>query len=229
MVTRAPQLFRDRTEAGSLLGGQVRARHPRDAVVLGLPRGGVPVAAEVARALAAPLHVFVVRKLGAPGREELAIGAIARGGVRVLNGPLIRELGISPEGLAAIERRERAELERRERLYRDGAPAPAVGGRTAIVVDDGLATGSTMLAAVGAIRAERPAEVVVAVPVADPEVCAMLEAAADAVVCLHRPHPLRAVGLYYEDFSQTGDEEVRGLLAAARAEQARRRPPPLRG
>jgi putative phosphoribosyl transferase len=180
--------------------------------VLGLPRGGVPVAAEVARALAAPLDVLVVRKLGAPGREELAIGAIAHGGVRVLNGGLIRELGLTREELAAIEARERAELERREWRYRGARPVPDFAGVTAIVVDDGLATGSTMLAAVAAIRAELPAAVLVAVPVADPEICAMLGDVADEVVCLLTPHPLGAVGLYYEDFSQIADEEVRALL-----------------
>jgi len=185
-------------------------------VVLGLPRGGVPVAAEVAGALGTALDVLVVRKLGVPGREELALGAIARGGVRVLNEALIRELELTPAELASIERRERAELERRERLYRDGRPAGALAGRNVVIVDDGLATGSTMLAALAAIRAERPAAVLVAVPVADAEICALLSEAADEVVCLLTPHPLGAVGLYYEDFSQTADEEVRALLRAAR-------------
>jgi predicted phosphoribosyltransferase len=217
IATRRPHGFRDRKEAGRLLGERLReSAGDGGTVVLGLPRGGVPVAAEVATALGAPLDVFVVRKLGAPGREELAIGAIARGGVRVLNEGLIRELGLTRVELTAIESRERGELERRERRYRDGRPSAALAGRTAIVVDDGLATGSTMLAAVGAIRAERPAAVLVAVPVADPDVCAMLREAADCVVCLLTPHPLGAVGYYYEDFSQTADEEVQWLLAAAR-------------
>ncbi len=184
--------------------------------MLGLPRGGVPVAAEVAQALRARLDVLVVRKLGAPGREELAIGAIARGGVRVLNGALIRELQMTLAELAEIEDRERAELERRERSYRGGRPLLDLAGRTAVLVDDGLATGSTMLAAVAAVRAELPAAVLVAVPVADPEICAMLGDAADEVVCLLTPHPLGAVGLYYEDFSQTADEEVRTLLESGR-------------
>ncbi len=199
-----------------LLGERLRASAPGgQTVVLGLPRGGVPVAAEVAAALGAPLDVLVARKLGAPGREELAIGAIARGGVRVLNEGLIRELGLTRAELAAIEGRERDELERRERRYRDGRASPVLAGRTAVVVDDGLATGSTMLAAVGAIQAEHPAAIIVAVPVADPEVCAMLGDACDGVVCLLTPHPLGAVGFYYEDFSQTADEEVQALLAAA--------------
>ncbi len=184
--------------------------------MLGLPRGGVPVAAEVAVALDAPLDVLLVRKLGVPGHEELALGAVAAGGVRVLNAGLIRELELTRGELREIERRERAELERRERSYRAGRPMPAVAGMTAVLVDDGLATGSTMLAAVGAIREQHPAAVLVAVPVADPEVCALLAEAADEVVCLLTPHPLGAIGLYYEDFSQTGDEEVRALLAAGR-------------
>ena len=218
MGPRTSPPFRDRAEAGRLLGERLRdLPGAEDAVVLGLPRGGVPVAAGVAEAISAPLDVLVVRKLGAPGREELAIGAIARGGVRVLNRGLIRELGIGPEELASIYARERAELERRERSYRpESGELPSRSGRTAILVDDGLATGSTMLAAIQAIRAEDPAAVLVAVPVADTEVCAMLRAAADDVLCLITPHPLRAIGLYYEDFSQTSDDEVRALLAAAR-------------
>jgi predicted phosphoribosyltransferase len=214
IATRTQRRFRDRSEAGRLLGERLRATERRgEPIVLGLPRGGVPVAAEVSHALEAPLDVLVVRKLGAPGQEELAIGAIARGGVRVLNGGLIRELGLTREELAAIEVRERAELERRERRYRGARPIPDLAGMAAIVVDDGLATGSTMLAAIAAIRAELPAAVLVAVPVADPEICAMLADVADEVVCLLTPHPLGAVGLYYEDFSQTADEEVRALLA----------------
>jgi predicted phosphoribosyltransferase len=185
-------------------------------VVLGLPRGGVPVAAEVAVALGAPLDVLLVRKLGVPGHEELALGAIAGGGVRVLNAGLIEELELTRRELGEIERRERSELERRERSYRAGRPAPALADMTAVLVDDGLATGSTMLAAVGAVRAQRPAAVLVAVPVADPEVCTLVAEAADEVVCLLTPHPLGAIGLYYEDFSQTADEEVRALLAAGR-------------
>ena len=215
MVIGASQRFRDRTEAGSLLGERLRRLGvPHDPVVLALPRGGVPVAAEVALALGAPLDVLVVRKLGAPGHEELAIGAIAPG-VRVLNEALIRELGLSPAELATIEARARAELERRERLYGRAQPPPQIEGRTAILVDDGLATGSTMLAALSSVRAARPAAVLVAVPVADLEICRMLGAEVE-VVCLLTPHPLGAVGAYYEDFSQTGDAEVRALLGAAR-------------
>jgi predicted phosphoribosyltransferase len=221
MATGIPKGFRDRSEAGRLLGRRLCGVADGRAVVLGLPRGGVIVAAEVARALDAPLDALLVRKLGAPGREELAIGAIARGGVRVLNEGLIRALGISDEALAAIDARARAELERRERLYRGAAPAVALAGRTAVLVDDGLATGSTMLAAVRAARAERAAKVLVAVPVADIEVCALLGSVADDVGCLLTPHPLGAVGVYYADFSQVGDDEVRELLAAARAPGAR--------
>jgi predicted phosphoribosyltransferase len=220
MTPRITPPFRDRMHAGLLLGRRLRdSQVARGAVVLALPRGGVPVAAGVAEALSAPLDVLVVRKLGAPGREELAIGAIARG-ARVLNRGLIRELGIDQDELDAIQERELAELGRRERLYREGVVAPPVAGATAIVVDDGLATGSTMIAAVQAIRAAEPAAVVVAVPVADAEVCGMLREAADEVLCLVTPHPLGAIGLYYEDFSQTGDDEVRSLLAAARERTA---------
>ncbi len=187
--------------------------------MLALPRGGVPVAAEVALALGAPLDVLVVRKLGVPGHEELAIGAIAPG-VRVLNEALVRELGLSPEELEGVDARARAEAQRRERLYGRTQPPPAIEGRTAILVDDGLATGSTMLAAISSVRGVGPASVLVAVPVADPEVCRLVGAAADQVLSLLTPHPLGAVGAYYEDFSQTGDAEVRALLAAAREREA---------
>jgi erythromycin esterase-like protein/predicted phosphoribosyltransferase len=224
MVTTAAQRFRDRTEAGRLLAERLRQYTGRDdVVVLGLPRGGVPVAFEIARALDAPLDVFLVRKLGVPGHEEYALGAIATGGTRVLNKDLIESLHIPPEWIEAIDAKERRELERRERAYRDDRPPPDLAGKTVIVVDDGLATGSTMLAAVHAIRQDDPAQIVVAVPVADPDVCAALRATADEVVCLSTPQPLRAVGLWYEDFSQTIDSEVRGLLARAR------RPSPERG
>jgi erythromycin esterase-like protein/predicted phosphoribosyltransferase len=224
MVTTAAQRFRDRTEAGRLLAERLRQYTGRDdVVVLGLPRGGVPVAFEIARALDAPLDVFLVRKLGVPGHEEYALGAIATGGTRVLNKELIESLNIPPEWIEAIDAKERRELERRERAYRDDRPPPDLAGKTVIVVDDGLATGSTMLAAVHAIRQDDPAQIVVAVPVADPDVCAALRATADEVVCLSTPQPLRAVGLWYEDFSQTIDSEVRGLLARAR------RPSPERG
>lgn len=217
--------FRDRVEAGRLLAERLRQyAGGDDVVVLGLPRGGVPVAFEIARALGAPLDVFMVRKLGVPGHEELALGAIASGGTRVLNRQLIESVGIPADWIEAIDARERRELERRERVYRGDRPPPDAAGRTVILVDDGLATGSTMLAAVHAVRLDEPARVVVAVPVADPDVCAGLREVADEAVCLLTPQPLRAVGVWYEDFSQTSDEEVQALL-----ERARRPPlPPVR-
>jgi predicted phosphoribosyltransferase len=213
MATR-PQLFRDRRHAGRLLAERLREYAGRDDVlVLALPRGGVPVGYEIARALSVPLDVFLVRKLGVPGHEELALGAIATGGTRVVNRALVESLDIGPEWLDAIDARERRELERRERAYREGRPPPDLAGKTAILVDDGLATGSTMWAAVHAVRQERPAKVVVAVPVSDPDTCADLREVADEVVCLMTPRPMRAVGAWYEDFSQTTDDEVRELLA----------------
>jgi erythromycin esterase-like protein/predicted phosphoribosyltransferase len=216
--------FGNRVEAGRLLAERLRKYGGRDdVVVLALPRGGVPVAFEVARALEAPLDVFLVRKLGVPGHEEVALGAIATGGMRVLNKQLIESLDIPPEWIEAIDAKERRELERRERAYRDGQPPPDLAGKTVILVDDGLATGSTMLAAVHAIRQDDPARIVVAVPVADPDVCAGLREVADEVVCLTTPQPLRAVGVWYDDFAQTTDDEVRELLARAR------RPPAARG
>jgi predicted phosphoribosyltransferase len=185
-------------------------------LVLALPRGGVPVAFEVARALGAPLDVFLVRKLGVPGHEELAMGAIATGGVRVVNEAVVRELGIGGEVIDAVAGRERAELERRERAYRGERPAPEVRGRAVILVDDGLATGSTMRAAALAVRRQEPERVVVAAPVAARATCAELLAEVDDVVCAATPEPFYGVGRWYEDFSQTTDEEVRELLARAR-------------
>jgi len=215
--------FRDRAEAGRLLAERLREYAGRDdVIVLALPRGGVPVAFEVARALDAPLDVFLVRKLGVPGHEELALGAIATGGTRVLNTRLIESLGLPAEWIEAIDAKERRELDRRERVYREGRPPPEIAGRAVILVDDGLATGSTMQAAVEAIQQDDPAKIVVAVPVADPEVCEALGKLADEVVCLSTPQPLRGVGAWYEDFSQTSDEEVRALLDRAH------RPPPAR-
>jgi erythromycin esterase-like protein/predicted phosphoribosyltransferase len=209
--------FRNRTEAGRLLADRLRHHAGRDdVVVLGLPRGGVPVAYEVARELDAPLDVYLVRKLGVPGHEEFAFGAIATGGVRVLNKELIEQLGLPAEWIEAIDAKERRELERRERAYRGDRPPPDLAGRTVILVDDGLATGSTMLAALQAVRLDDPAKVVAAVPVAAPEVCEALQAVADEVVCAVTPQPLRAVGLWYEDFSETSDDEVRDLLARGR-------------
>jgi predicted phosphoribosyltransferase len=209
--------FSNRTEAGKLLAERLRGYAGRDdVVVLGLPRGGVPVAYEVARELDAPLDVYVVRKLGVPGHEELALGAIATGGVRVLNKELIERLNLPAEWVEAIDAKERRELERRERVYRGERPPPDLAGRVVILVDDGLATGPTMLAAVHAVQQDDPASMVVAVPVAAPEVCSALRSAADEVICALTPQPMRAVGLWYEDFSQTSDEEVRELLAQAR-------------
>jgi predicted phosphoribosyltransferase len=209
--------FRDRREAGRLLAQLLRAHAGReDVVVLGLPRGGVPVAYEIARALGAPLDVFVVRKLGVPGHEELALGAIATGDTGVLDERTVQILGIQPEQIHAIIAKEKRELERRERAYRGQRPPPDLAGRTVVLVDDGLATGSTMLAAVRAVRDAGPARVVVATPVAAPEVCDSLRAEADEVVCLATPRPFGAVGAWYEDFSQTTDDEVRLLLERAR-------------
>jgi erythromycin esterase-like protein/predicted phosphoribosyltransferase len=219
-VTTEARGFRDRAEAGRLLAERLRAYAGRDDVlVLGLPRGGVPVAFEVARALDAPLDVFVVRKLGVPGHEEFALGAIASGGTRVLNQEAVELLRPPPELIEAVTAKEKLELERRERVYRGDRPPPDVAGRTVILVDDGLATGSTMAAAVRAIKQDRPRRVVVAVPVADPEVCEGLRAEAGEVVCLLTPRPMQAVGLWYEDFSQTSDDDVRRLLEQARRPQ----------
>jgi putative phosphoribosyl transferase len=214
-------LFRDRTEAGQYLAKTLAAYAGRpDVLVLALPRGGVPVAYVVARRLNAPLDVFLVRKLGAPGRKELAMGAIASGGIRVLNGEVVEALGITEEQLADAVQRERQELERREQLYRDDRPAPDVRGRTVILVDDGLATGSSMRAAVAALRQRRPARIVVAVPVGAAETCADLRGEADEIVCAATPEPFYGVGRWYENFSQTTDEEVRDLLERAAEESA---------
>jgi predicted phosphoribosyltransferase len=209
-------LFHDRSDAGRRLGARLEDYAGRaDVIVLGLPRGGIPVAYEVARRLGAPLDVFVVRKLGVPGQEELAMGAIASGGVRVLNEEVVEELGLSLREVADVEEHERAELERRERDYRGDRPPLDVRGRVVVLVDDGLATGATMRAAVAALRRLSPSQIVVAVPVADPSVCEALEGEADDVLCAVRPDPLVAVGLWYEDFTQTTDQEVRALLERA--------------
>jgi predicted phosphoribosyltransferase len=205
--------FENRADAGRMLAAQLAEYRGRpDVLVLGLPRGGVPVAFEVAQALGAPLDVYLVRKLGVPGHAELAMGAIASGGVRVVNQEMLRSLRISSQQLDAVTRTEEAELRRQERLYRGDRPPPPVSGRTVILVDDGLATGATMQAAVAALRSAGPQEVVVAVPVAPPETCAELEAEADRVVCAVTPEPFYAVGAWYRDFSQTSDDEVRELL-----------------
>jgi predicted phosphoribosyltransferase len=217
IATDRPLLFADRAEAGRRLAA--RLGHYRDepgVVVLGLPRGGVPVASEVARALHAPLNVFLVRKLGLPGHEELAMGAIASGGARVLNDDVLQTLPIPPHVIAAVTRREAEELARRERLYRGDEPPPEVRGKTVILVDDGLATGSTMRAAVKALRQLEPARLVVAVPVGAPDTCRELQSEADEVICATMPDPLYAVGYWYADFEPTPDEEVRLLLAEGR-------------
>ncbi|HEY8165489.1 MAG TPA: phosphoribosyltransferase [Gemmatimonadaceae bacterium] len=212
-----PGRFRDRFEAGRLLAQKLLKYAGRDdVIVLGLPRGGVPVAFEVAQALGAPLDVFVVRKLGLPFHEELAMGAIASGGVRVIDQGLVRQFGITEEDFAQVIAAEEAELERRERQYRGDRPFPDVTGRTVILVDDGLATGASMRVAVVALRQEKPGRVVVAVPIAPAETCAMLRREADEVNCAVTPEPFFAVGLWYEDFSQTTDEEVHDLLDRAR-------------
>jgi predicted phosphoribosyltransferase len=211
-----PRVYRDRTEAGRVLAERLGAYADRpDVIVLALPRGGVPVGYEVARALHAPLDVFIVRKLGVPGHEELAMGAVATGGVRVVNEQVVRALGIPDSVIDAVASWELEELRRRERLYRGDRPPPDVRGKTVILVDDGLATGSTMLAAVRALRQQQPARIVVAVPIAAPDTCELLRAEVDDVVCAVTPEPFYAVGLWYRDFSQTTDEEVRELLAQA--------------
>lgn len=212
-------IFRDRRQAGRVLAGQLESYRDRSGlVVLGLPRGGVAVAFEVAQALQAPLDIFVVRKLGFPGHEEYAMGAIASGGVQVLN-PLSGP-AVSPVELAAVVAREQAELTRRELLYRGERPAIGLRGRTVLVVDDGLATGSTMRAAVTAIRQQQPAHLAVAVPVAAADTCRLLANDADAVVCAATPEPFHAVGLWYQSFPQATDDEVHQLLDEARRARA---------
>jgi putative phosphoribosyl transferase len=213
--------FRDRSEAGRLLAAQLKHFAGRsDVLVLALPRGGVPVAFEIARELHAPMDVFLVRKLGLPQRAELAMGAIATGGVRILNDEVVSALNIPMETIDAVAAEEQRELKRRERLYRDDLPAPRVHGRIVLLVDDGLATGSTMRAAVAALRRQQPSRIVVAVPVGAADTCDELRGVADEVVCLRTPDPFFAVGLWYADFSQITDEEVRRLLAQAAKEIA---------
>lgn len=205
--------FSNRSEAGHYLAEKLlHYANRNDVLVLALPRGGVPVAAEIAAALDAPLDIFLVRKLGAPIYEELAMGAIASGGVRVLNEDVIRQLGITQAMIEAATREQEAELARREQRYRGDRPMPGIEGRIIVLVDDGLATGATMRAAVQALRQRQPAKIIVAVPVGAAETCAQFETEADEVVCAHRPENFGAVGAWYADFGQVTDEEVSALL-----------------
>jgi putative phosphoribosyl transferase len=213
-------LYQDRLEAGRYLATllQKYANRP-DVIVLALPRGGVPVGYEVSKALHVPLDVFIVRKLGVPGHEELAMGAIATGGTIVLNNEVVNMLRIPHRVIDAVAAREETELQRREHLYRDDRPLPDVKGKTVILVDDGLATGSTMRAAIEALKQLHPAHIVVAVPVAALPTCQELSQQVDEVVCGHTPEPFYGVGYWYQDFSQTSDQEVHDLLAQAQHEQ----------
>ena len=214
-------IYRNRSEAGKHLAAQLaKYANREDVLVLALPRGGVPVAFEVAKALGAPLDIFLVRKLGVPGHEELAMGAIATGGVRVLNPDVVDYLGIPASVIDTVAADELRELERRERAYRGDRPEPDVRGKTVILVDDGLATGSTMRAAAAALRQRAPARIVVAVPVSAPQTCDEYRMGVDEIICANTPEPFYGVGLWYEDFSQTTDEEVRELLEKARHDYA---------
>lgn len=223
-----PKTFIDRRDGGRQLAKSLRDyTHQDDVLVLALPSGGVPVAYEVALALYAPLDVFVVRKLGVPNREEMAMGAIASGGVRVLNQNLIKSLRIDDASVQAVTEKEQRELERRDALYRSGYPAPKIEGKTVILVDDGLATGATMHAAVEAVNEHQPARVVVAVPTAAQATCDTFKHKADDVVCVITPKDFRAVGLWYQDFGQTTDDEVRLLLKQVREHADIPMPEPL--
>ncbi len=214
-------IYRNRSEAGKHLTAQLaKYANREDVLVLALPRGGVPVAFEVAKALRAPLDIFLVRKLGVPGHEELAMGAIATGGVRVLNPDVVDYLRIPGGVIDAVAANELRELERRERVYRGDRPEPDVRGKIVILVDDGLATGSTMRAAAAALRQQGPARIVVAVPVSAPQTCDEYRMGVDEIICANTPEPFYGVGLWYEDFSQTTDEEVRELLEKARNDYA---------
>lgn len=209
--------YTDRYQAGQLLAKHLQAyAHHADAIVLALPRGGVPVGYEIAQALGIPLDILIVRKLGVPGHEELAMGAIASGGAIVYNQDIIRSIGISEQAIQRVIQSEQAELSRRETAYRHDQPFPAVTGKTIILVDDGIATGSTMLAAIKALRQQTPARIVIAVPVAARDTVQEMKAYADDLICPLKPVDLHAVGLWYEDFSQTTDEEVSRLLDQAR-------------
>src|SRR5436189_1349594 len=217
------RVFENRAEAGRELAEKLDKYSGReDVIVLGLPRGGVPVAYEVAKRLRAPLDVFIVRKLGVPGFEELAAGAIASGGVRVLNEDVIRSIPYADEAIEAVTVKETAELQRREHIYREGRPPPELRDRIVILVDDGLATGATMRAAVKALRQQGAAKIVVAVPVGPPDTCREIEQEADETICLSTPPFFQAVGQYYEDFSQTSDADVRELLSQAAQDMSER-------
>lgn len=207
-------LIQDRVAAGQDLGrGLLKYRKRADVIVLALPRGGVPVGAEIAHALHAPLDILVVRKLGTPGHEELAMGAIASGGVRVLNRDIVESLGIGDEAIEQVAAREQAELERRMKAYRGERPWPAIEDKLVILVDDGVATGATMRAAIAALRLQQPAKLVVAVPVAPFETITQLRREADEVVCLATPEPFGAIGTWYSSFPQLSDEQVRRVLS----------------
>lgn len=221
-------LFHDRIEAGQMLARKLKCQafDPKP-LVLALPRGGVPVAFQIARILQADLDIFLVRKIGVPGQEELAMGAIASGGTGVVNRPMIAELGITTAEVERVMAHERHEIQRRERIYREGRPALSIRGRTVILVDDGLATGASMLAAVQAVRAQQPGRIIIAVPVAPAGGCEQFrrhrEGGNDAndanhVICLHTPEPFYSVGVWYEDFSQTSDADVQKLLREAARE-----------
>jgi putative phosphoribosyl transferase len=213
---RVTPLFKDRADAGRALAGRVmRAISDPNPLILALPRGGVPVAFEVARALRAELDIFLVRKLGVPGHEELAVGALASGGIRILNHSLISDLHLSQQVIEQITAREQRELERREALYRAGRPAIPVRGRTIVLIDDGLATGASMKAASKALRAEDPQRLIVAVPIGAQQTCDEFRGEVDEVICVATPEPFLAVGIWYEDFEQTSDEEVQSLLERA--------------
>jgi len=208
--------FEDRIQAGRLLGEALTRYAKRDdVIILALPRGGVPVGFEVAQIINAPLDIMLVRKLGTPGQEELAMGAIASGGVCVLNDDIVAAIDISQEEIEAAATRERKELERRERAYRGNQPPPAIENHCVILIDDGLATGASMLAAVAGLKQRKPAAIVVAVPVAPPDTVQRLQEEADDVVCLATPEPFSAVGRWYREFPQTSDDEVKSLLAHA--------------
>jgi putative phosphoribosyl transferase len=213
-------LFRDRVEAGQALAQRLKGEVlGPDFLVLALPRGGVPVGFEISRILNSALDVLLVRKLGVPGHEELAMGAIASGGVRVVNEALIRHLGIPPAVIDQVTAREQQEIQRRERLYRDSRPPLPIKDRTVILVDDGLATGASILAGASAVRAQQPKRVIAAVPVASRDACEDLRQRVDQVVCAETPEPFYSVGTWYEDFSQTSDDEVRDLLQRASRER----------